>query len=129
MHSMGMSPNWAFSELFGFDEDLLAFIPRPVCAVILNAQYNQPRAERPQGSADTSVQYYMKQTRELDNACGVIAALHCVYNNQGAGKVDLVPDSTLATFISQVESATPADKATALESFSAFKEQYRQVAS
>ena len=87
MHEMGMSPQWAFAELFGLEEDLLAFIPRPVCAVILNAQYNQKRRERPQGSADTQAEYYMKQTSELDNACGVIAALHCVYNNLGEGKI------------------------------------------
>ena len=32
--------------------------------------------------------YYMKQTNELDNACGIIAALHCVYNNLGGeGKI------------------------------------------
>lgn len=119
---MGMSPAWTFAELYGFEEDLLCFIPRPVCAVILNAQYNAKRAERPQGNADTQVEYYMKQTSELDNACGIIAALHCVYNNLGQGKVDLIPDSTLANFHSQVSSATPAEKATTLENFDAFKQ-------
>ena len=107
----------------------MAFIPRPVCAVILNAQYNQKRSQRPQGTADTQAEYYMKQTSELDNACGVIAALHCVYNNLGEGKIDLVPESTLDNFLNQVSSATPDDKATALENFVAFKKQYRKVAS
>ena len=81
MTSIGMPGNWGFSELFGFDDDLLAFVPRPVCGVILNAAYLKKRAERPQGNADTAVAYYMDQTRELDNACGIIAALHVVYNN------------------------------------------------
>lgn len=27
MHSMGMPHHWAFSEVLGFDDDLLAFIP------------------------------------------------------------------------------------------------------
>ena len=73
----------------------------------------------------------MKQTDELDNACGVIAALHCVYNNLGGGegKIELVPDSTLANFYNDVASATPAEKATALENFVAFKQEYRSVAS
>ena len=63
----------------------------------MNADYIKKRAERPQGAADASVCYYMKQTRELDNACGVIAALHCVYNNQSL--ISLAPDSTLKNFI------------------------------
>ena len=40
----------------------------------------------------------MKQTTELDNACGIIAALHVVYNNQAS--VNLLADSTLQSFIS-----------------------------
>ena len=86
----------------------------------MNAEYNKRRAERPQGAADASVPYYMKQTRELDNACGVIAALHVVYNNQAV--VDLTPESTLKNFFNQVEMQTPAERATGLESFTAFKE-------
>ena len=49
---MGLPPSWAFTELYGFEEDLLGFIPRPCVALIMNAEYKKKRAERPQGSLD-----------------------------------------------------------------------------
>ena len=38
MQKMGLPEQWAFSELYGFEEDLLAMIPQPVIAVIIAAQ-------------------------------------------------------------------------------------------
>mmetsp|Transcript_43187 Transcript_43187/g.57138 ORF Transcript_43187/g.57138 Transcript_43187/m.57138 type:complete len:81 (-) Transcript_43187:263-505(-) len=73
--------------------------------------------------------YYMKQTSELDNACGVIACLHSIYNNLSDDKITLLPDSVLATFLQSVKDAGAADRATALENYNQFKEQYRSVAS
>ena len=70
----------------------------------------------------------MKQTGELDNACGIIAALHCVYNNLGDDKIQLIPDSVLASFHSSIQSASPAERATALENYNDFKQEYRKVA-
>ena len=128
VQSMGLSPEWAFSELYGFEEEMLGFVPQPVMALILNAEYRKKRAERPQGSLQTVNKYYMKQTGELDNACGVIAALHAVYNSMGESKVSLLPDSVLANFFKQVQSQTPAERATSLENFQAFKKEYRSVA-
>ena len=71
----------------------------------------------------------MKQTSELDNACGIIAALHAIYNNTGDQKINLMPDSVLASFLDSVNGVSPAERATALESYSAFKEAYRATAS
>jgi hypothetical protein len=41
------------------------------------------------------VPFYMKQTNVLDNACGIIACLHSVMNQDA---VALEPDSVLANF-------------------------------
>ena len=40
-----------------------------------------------------------------------------------------MPDSVLSGFLASVQDKSPADRATALEAFNAFKEQYRSVAS
>ena len=71
----------------------------------------------------------MKQTRELDNACGIIAALHAIYNNIGDQKITLLPDSVLASFLDSVNGVSPDERAAALENYTAFKEQYRATAS
>ena len=49
------------------------------------------------GSAENNskVPFYMKQTRELDNACGIIACIHAVLNKP---EIELAEDSTLGKF-------------------------------
>jgi ubiquitin carboxyl-terminal hydrolase L3 len=37
--------------------------------------------DKEKGSEDVTHDFYMKQTKVLDNACGIIACLHAVYNN------------------------------------------------
>jgi len=32
--------DYEFVEIIGFDEELLAFVPQPVCAVLFNISYN-----------------------------------------------------------------------------------------
>ena len=44
------------------------------------------------------VNYYMKQTGVLDNACGVIACIHAILNNLGPDKIVLEPGKTLTMF-------------------------------
>ena len=81
MQKMGLPEQWAFSELYGFEEDLLAMIPQPVIAVIIAAQRLKKTEDKELGSPDTEAEFYMHQTGKLDNACGVIACLHAIYNN------------------------------------------------
>ena len=77
-----MSPEWAIGEVFGFDEELLAFLPQPIVGVIVAVERLKKDEDRAKGSADNTgiVPFYMKQTEVLDNACGIIACLHAVLN-------------------------------------------------
>ena len=130
MASMGLPPNWIYSELYGFEQEMLGLVPRPVVALILNAEYNQKRADRPQGSLDTVNKYYMKQTNVLDNACGVIACIHAILNNlgDGANKIQL-KDGVLSKFIADNKDKSAAERASALEGFADFQNIHKTFAS
>ena len=127
MHGLGMSPQWSIGEVFGFDEDLLAFLPQPIIGVIVAVENLKRSDDRVRGSDDGDiVPYYMKQTEELDNACGIIACLHACLNN--TDKIELTPGSILDRFYSGCKDLSPAEKATYLENATEFKEQHLAAA-
>ena len=129
MHTIGMSDQWAVGEVFGFDEDLLTFLPQPIIGVIVAIERTQKAADREKGSADNNslVSYYMKQTNELDNACGIIACLHACLNN--LDKIELTEGSILHSFQQATANMSPEERATYLESANDFKEQHASAAS
>ena len=49
---MGLPEQWAFSEIYGFEDDLLAMVPQPVVAVIIAAQRLKKSDDKELGSAD-----------------------------------------------------------------------------
>jgi ubiquitin carboxyl-terminal hydrolase L3 len=81
MRKLGMPAQWGFSEVLGFDEELLSFIPRPVLGVVCNMEFLKKQEDLQRGHPDTECAFYMKQHGTLDNACGIIAALHAILNN------------------------------------------------
>ena len=91
MHQLGLPANWSFGEIYGFEEDLLGFIPTPVLAVIINAEILNKPVDRVKGDLAVANEFYMDQTEVLDNACGVIACIHAILNNlgEGANKIQL----------------------------------------
>lgn len=76
---------------------------------------------------DVKSSYYMKQTGTLDNACGIIACLHAIFNVKEV-EAELDAGSILATFKEQVKTQTPAEKATSLENANEFKQVHREAA-
>ena len=117
MHRIGLSPTCAIGEVFGFDEDLLAFLPQPIYGVIV--AFERLKNDRDKGSAEdvSQVQFYMDQTGSLDNACGIIACLHASLN----APVDILPDSVLDQFQKENATKTPAERCVSLEQNDGFK--------
>ncbi len=64
----------------------------------------------------------MKQTGTLDNACGIIACIHSIFNNQD--KVSFEPDSILGKYFQDVQNKSPEERATALELNEGFKNKH-----
>lgn len=117
MHRIGLSPSCAIGEVFGFDEDLLAFLPHPIYGTIV--AFERLKNDREKGSIEdvSKVQFYMDQTGSLDNACGIIACLHASLN----APVDILPDSVLDQFKKETATKTPAERCLSLEMNDGFK--------
>jgi ubiquitin carboxyl-terminal hydrolase L3 len=126
LHDLGMSDKWGIGEVYGFDEDLLAFLPQPVIGVILNVEILKRAEDKARGSEETIVDYYMKQSGTLDNACGIIACLHTALNN--LDNIELNPDSILHNFHSRTKDLSPEERAAFLENDHAFKTQHESAA-
>jgi len=124
MHSIGMSSDWTVGEVLGLDEDLLALVPQPVVAVIVAVERLKKEEDEGFGSEDNNgtVPFYMKQTKVLDNACGVIACLHAILNN--VDKVRITQHGTLDTFWRATQGRSPQERATILENSRTFQEQH-----
>lgn len=117
LRSIGLPATFSIGEVFGFDEELLAFVPQPVLGIIVclertagKSEYNAIRT----GSAEDydKVSFYMHQSRVLDNACGIIACLHAVFNSP---VVDVDPSSVLGRYRGANERTTPTEKCKSLE--------------
>lgn len=88
---LGMPSSFAFHDVYGLDEELLAMVPgQPVRALILLFPITAA-TERAAKSQDAELEaagalqapggvYYMKQT--VGNACGTIAMLHAIANSR-----------------------------------------------
>merc|ERR1712070_22288 len=113
MHKIGLPKEWAVGEVFGFDEELLAFLPQPIIGVIVNIERLKKEEDKDKGSEDNNgkVDFYMKQSGTLDNACGIIACLHAALNNlgNGNGEINLPEDGILGKFNATCKGKTPAE--------------------
>ncbi|KAF1846086.1 ubiquitin carboxyl-terminal hydrolase, family 1 [Cucurbitaria berberidis CBS 394.84] len=97
IHKLGLSKSLSFHDVLSLDDpELLAFLPRPVYALILvfptTAAYeeriDQEEAELLdyQGSGVDEDVVFFKQT--INNACGLYAILHAVCNGDAGRKID-----------------------------------------
>lgn len=93
-HTLGLSSYLAFHDVYSIDDaDLLAFVPRPVLALLLvfpvSETYERFREaedatrSKYEGSGEEEEVVWFKQT--IGNACGLIGLLHGVCNG-GARK-------------------------------------------
>lgn len=65
--------------------------------MVIASQRLKKKEDKDKGTPDTPAKWYMKQTGKLDNACGIIAAVHIIANNRE--QVVLPADSILGKFL------------------------------
>jgi ubiquitin carboxyl-terminal hydrolase L3 len=96
-HALGLSSTLAFHDVYSIsDPDLLAFLPRPVLALLLvfpvTEVYETYRAEQDKGK-----ELYMAEDRvdgdilwfrqTIGNACGTMGIIHAVSNGDAASNL------------------------------------------
>ncbi|SCU80936.1 LAMI_0B04214g1_1 [Lachancea mirantina] len=97
---IGLKNGFEFYDIFSLTEpDLLAFLPRPMTAIILLFPLNRlfessKDSESTSANADTLPVWFQQKVR---NACGLYALLHSLSNNADC----LIPDSLLGKFLQE----------------------------
>ncbi|KAJ8919734.1 hypothetical protein NQ315_006262 [Exocentrus adspersus] len=88
IHLLGVPNKWNIVDVYGLDNDALAWVPRPVLALILlfpcsERFYDHAKIEsqavKEKGQEISPNLFYMKQY--VSNACGSIALIHSIANN------------------------------------------------
>ena len=85
---LGLSDDFAFHDIYGFDDEQLDFVPQPCVAVLLlfpitpatEAIEGEPKPE----TSSSGEPWFARQT--VGNACGTMGVLHAALNGAGATK-------------------------------------------
>ncbi|KAI4364836.1 hypothetical protein MLD38_020875 [Melastoma candidum] len=103
-------------DVYGFDDELLEMVPKPVLAVLFLFPIT-PQSEEERIQQETNVKepssnvYFMKQT--VGNACGTIALLHALGNIRS--RISLTNGSYFDRFFKSTSNMDPLQRATFLE--------------
>jgi ubiquitin carboxyl-terminal hydrolase L3 len=116
LKKLGIPEKWHCVDVYGFDEDVLAMVPKPVVALLLlfpiTAKYEshaKEEATKLSGGIPSDV-YFIKQS--IENACGTIAIIHALANNEK--RID-IGTGVFKKFLEASKSVKPEDRAGLLE--------------
>ena len=119
IHALGVSRAWSWSDVYGFDPELLAMVPQPVRAVMLLFPISEASERRKQeqeahvathGQVVSQRVFFMTQT--VGNACGTVGILHALCNN--VEELQLEPGSWLHTWVGKTSGLDSQTRGTAL---------------
>lgn len=121
IHKLGVPSKWELVDVYGVDQELLAFLPQPVIAMILlfpiNQKYetfriNEEEDLKERGQEVSPKVYFMKQT--IGNACGTVALLHSILNNTEHIPIEET-NGHLSKFLEETSTLDPEEKAKYME--------------
>ncbi|XP_063986407.1 ubiquitin carboxyl-terminal hydrolase isozyme L3 [Diachasmimorpha longicaudata] len=107
IHQLGVPDKFSLVDVYGLDGDLLAMVPRPVLALILlypdcgkASAYTADLVTKikDEGQEVSPNVFHMEQS--VSNACGTVALVHAIANNQD--RIDL-DDGILKTFLEKAK--------------------------
>ena len=115
-HKLGLPEGrHAFTDVWGLDPELLGMVPAGVATVILlfpsgrKVPYDATKAP---ASEVMDGSFFLHQVEELDDACGTIAIVHSLTNNQAL--LGVASDSVVGTYSASLRSSPPLARGEAL---------------
>ncbi|PHZ08386.1 peptidase C12, ubiquitin carboxyl-terminal hydrolase 1 [Rhizopus microsporus ATCC 52813] len=131
IHKNGVDPRWNYVDVYGFDPELLAMIPRPVEAMIflfpITEAYEKFKEEEEAHlikceQAISPDVVFFKQT--IQNACGMIAILHSIASNDD----ELVGPGLFHDIIQEAKNMSIEERAELLENSKALAQVHSDAA-
>ncbi|CAG8835087.1 32882_t:CDS:2 [Gigaspora margarita] len=119
VHKLGLSSQWAYTDVFGLEEELLLMIPKPIKAFLLlfptseaHENYTKIQVEsiKEKGQEISPNVVFYKQT--ISNACGTIGLVHSLANNRDSISFE---DGPLKRLLDKTKALTPEERAKCLE--------------
>lgn len=129
---LGVSPLWNVVDIYGTDEELLAFVPQPLKSLIFlfpcSDAYEEFRAKEDAEQKAKNIEhpknlFYMRQY--VHNACGTIALVHAVLNNPD---IELEEGSVIKKYWEAAKDKTPEERGKLLENDGKFTETHESIA-
>jgi ubiquitin carboxyl-terminal hydrolase L3 len=133
--TLGLKPNLAFYDVYSLtDPDLLAFIPRPVYALLVIIPLTPTWHEARQAEDKDKGEYQGKGeeepviwfTQTIGDACGSIGLIHCLLN--GEAEKHITPGSTLDQIRKEALPKTMWERAKVLEDSEAYEKAHQEAA-
>eukprot|EP01094_Clydonella_sp_ATCC50884_P002348 TRINITY_DN1179_c0_g1_i1.p1 TRINITY_DN1179_c0_g1~~TRINITY_DN1179_c0_g1_i1.p1 ORF type:complete len:258 (-),score=80.73 TRINITY_DN1179_c0_g1_i1:161-883(-) len=134
---LGLKEGWAFCDIFGLDDDCLAWVPSPCKSVVFlfpskrknytgESVVSQTTVEGSSSDAgpDCKGAFYLTQIKELGNACGTIAVIHSIANNRDL----LESGSALEQYLDAEKDSSPLTRGNALNECDAIQELHNSCA-
>jgi len=134
-------------EILGLDEELLAFVPQPVFAVLLvypitssSEEFARQEREKESDKREKESDVTVKQARAEDdasvffvkqniaNACGTIALIHAFMNAEPSLVSSFVPESFLASLYAKGKDLTAEQRADLLDESEELERSHQQIA-
>jgi ubiquitin carboxyl-terminal hydrolase L3 len=126
LSKLGLSNDYKFDEVFSLDDEIVnMFQETNPLAVIVN--YERSKVPKNISQDTISAPFFMHQNGKLDNACGVIAALHSVGNNLDS--IKLHENSILSSFFIENKNKSPEEIAINLQNNTLFQECHKEYSS
>lgn len=123
--TLGVSEQWQFVDVWGFESDLLQLLPRPICAVLLLYPLSDKSESEVLGQEEhESGLYFIKQT--VGNACGTIGIIHALCNN--SNRLGFDSEKHLSRFFGNTKDLTPEERGKHLEADTAFGDAHEESA-